>query len=375
MTDKVLFADVTIKCGSATAIATLNPVLLKGQLAIEIDTGKMKCGDGIKTWSQLPYINTLPADIATAMFTGTYDTNADGKVDAADTADSAAKLSTKRKINNVDFDGTSDITIYDGTKIPTSEKGAANGVATLGPDGLIPSAQLPSYVDDVVDAHIITEATALSAGWLSLSSGGAALTPEQGKIYVVVTTGAYLNKTYRWSGSTYVEISSSPDIATQAEAETGTNDAKIMTPLKTKKAIDAQRPLASVAPGALVSGETGTVGTSENVAREDHTHTLPAYPTALPPNGAAGGDLTGTYPNPTLGAKKVLTAAINDLAVTEEKLGALSVTTAKIKDGAVTTSKILDGNVTDDKIDTVNVSKIFVGAGDTLVINGGEITP
>lgn len=32
---------------------------------------------------------------------------------------------------------------------------------------------------------------------------------------------------------------------------------------------------------ALTSGGTGTVGTSANVARQDHTHTLPAYPTAL----------------------------------------------------------------------------------------------
>lgn len=39
---------------------------------------------------------------------------------------------------------------------------------------------------------------------------------------------------------------------------------------------------------ALVAGGTGTVGTSSNVARQDHTHTLPAYPTipsSLPANG------------------------------------------------------------------------------------------
>ena len=38
-------------------------------------------------------------------------------------------------------------------KIASSEKGKANGVATLGQDGLIPSSQLPSYVDDVIEGY------------------------------------------------------------------------------------------------------------------------------------------------------------------------------------------------------------------------------
>lgn len=74
--------------------------------------------------------------------------------------------------------------------IAASEKGANNGVATLGSDGKVPSAQLPSYVDDVLE-------------YASKSSFPA--TGESGKIYVDTTT----NKTYRWSRSDYVEISQS----------------------------------------------------------------------------------------------------------------------------------------------------------------------
>ena len=94
--------------------------------------------------------------------------------------------------------------------------GKANGLASLGSDGKVPSAQLPSFVDDVVDSYIVSGSTALSSGWLSATPTGAAFTPETGKIYIVLTTGNYLNKTYRWSGTTYVEISPSLVIGTGA---------------------------------------------------------------------------------------------------------------------------------------------------------------
>lgn len=88
--------------------------------------------------------------------------------------------------------------------VPLSQKGVANGVASLDAEGKVPSAQLPSYVDDVIESYIVSGSTALSAGWLSKTNGGTALTPEKGKIYLIMTSGAYQNKQYRWGGSTYV---------------------------------------------------------------------------------------------------------------------------------------------------------------------------
>lgn len=74
--------------------------------------------------------------------------------------------------------------------IPASQKGAASGVAELDSSGKVPSVQLPSYVDDVVE-------------FASRDSFPA--TGEDGKIYIAEDT----NLTYRWSGTQYVEISPS----------------------------------------------------------------------------------------------------------------------------------------------------------------------
>lgn len=76
--------------------------------------------------------------------------------------------------------------------------GANNGIAGLDSNGKIPSSQLPSYVDDVLEYA---------------THSNFPLTGETGKIYVALDTG----KIYRWSGSEYVEISN-PDIMSGATA-------------------------------------------------------------------------------------------------------------------------------------------------------------
>lgn len=85
--------------------------------------------------------------------------------------------------------------------IPSSQKGTANGVASLDQDGKVPSSQLPSYVDDVIEGY-------LSGGQFYVeTSHSTQITAESGKIYVDLTSGK--NITYRWSGTAYVEISKS----------------------------------------------------------------------------------------------------------------------------------------------------------------------
>jgi hypothetical protein len=58
-------------------------------------------------------------------------------------------------------------------------------------NGLIPATLLPSYVDDIVEFSTISALPALG---------------EAGKIYITLDN----NKTYRWSGSAYIELTGSP---------------------------------------------------------------------------------------------------------------------------------------------------------------------
>lgn len=85
----------------------------------------------------------------------------------------------------------------------SANKGQVNGYAGLDATGKVPSAQLPSFVDDVLE-------------YANLA--GFPWTGETGKMYVALDT----NKVYRWSGSAYIEISGSP-WSTDAVTEWSTN--------------------------------------------------------------------------------------------------------------------------------------------------------
>lgn len=115
-----------------------------------------------------------------------------------------------------------------GNAIPSSQKGTANGVATLDNTGKVPSSQLPSYVDDVVEAYIRSGQTALSSTWLATgSASGTVITPEGGVIYMIMNgNDTYpTNSEYRWGGTAYVPIyDGGASEMTTAEMDTATDN-------------------------------------------------------------------------------------------------------------------------------------------------------
>lgn len=79
--------------------------------------------------------------------------------------------------------------------------GKPGGIAILDENGKVPTSQLPSYVDDVLEGTYDEENNQF------LDIDGNVYTPESDKIYVDVNT----NTTYRWSGTLYIKIGGGSD--------------------------------------------------------------------------------------------------------------------------------------------------------------------
>ena len=124
--------------------------------------------------------------------------------------------------------------------ILATQKGAASGVCPLDATSKILATYLPSYVDDVLE-------------YANLAA--LPVTGETGKIYVALDT----NKTYRWSGSAYIYITSGAvdsvagrtGVVVLTSADVGlanasnTSDANKPVSTATQTALDLKSPLAS----------------------------------------------------------------------------------------------------------------------------------
>jgi hypothetical protein len=190
--------------------------------------------------------------------------------DAAVQANAAIDASTKansaqaHSIQRANHTGTQDIATINGLQTALDNKAAlAHGhnisdisnlqntldnkqpvgnYATL-INGLVPAVQLPSYIDDVLE-------------YLNLSTFP--VVGETGKIYISLDN----NKTYRWGGSSYIEITASPG-STDSIAEGGVN--KYYTDARASAAAPVQSVAGKIGNISLVKNDVG-LGNVDNTS-------------------------------------------------------------------------------------------------------------
>lgn len=114
-------------------------------------------------------------------------------------------------------------------RIPISEKGMYNGVATLGEDGRVPASQLPGFVDDVKEGYLLGGVFYRDAEYTD------PMEPQGDVIYIDLST----DKEYRWGGTKYAQISESLALGETAETayagDKGKRNAEDIEHLKTGK--------------------------------------------------------------------------------------------------------------------------------------------
>lgn len=134
---------------------------------------------------------------------------------------------------------------------------------------------------------------------------------------------------------------------TEGEVTLGIGDQGVGSAMLADGAVTASK----LADGAVTSSKfvDGAVTASklaDGSVTQDKLH-----PTvSIPMGGDAGGDLTGTYPNPEIAEGVVSTSQLSDGAVTTAKVANGAVTTAKIASSAVTSSNLANGSVTAAKV-------------------------
>jgi hypothetical protein len=172
-----------------------------GKYQSEINKERVEGNDSLKT-----QLDTLSSKVDKEITDrGSADTALGAKIDKEIQDRTTADTELKTELTDSIQEVRDDLDTFKATK------GQANGLASLGSDGKVPAAQLPSYVDDVIDVYATYDVSPTNQiSNIKLYSDAAHANPvtgEAGKSYNDITEG-HPGYQFRWSGTTWVPITS-----------------------------------------------------------------------------------------------------------------------------------------------------------------------
>lgn len=150
--------------------------------------------------------------VRVAVGTSWTDLEADSKMDTLRIIQGTnITLTAASQSDNLTISAT-DTTYSDATTstpglMSTADKAKLDSITMT--NGVIDSSVLPSFVDNVIEAYARSNQTELGSTWLATgSASGTVITPETGKIYVLMndSTSYSANSQFRWGGTAYVKL-------------------------------------------------------------------------------------------------------------------------------------------------------------------------
>lgn len=162
MATTTLKTRIVLASKTAAEWASDTTVILKGELAIESDTRKVKIGDGTNTFSKLAYANLTPEEVTTLISNASHSHSNKAVLDATTASFTTALLN---KLNGVAEGATK--TVVDSALSSTSTNPVQNKVVNSALSGKVPTTR-------TVNGKALTGNITLSAGDVGADASGAA---------------------------------------------------------------------------------------------------------------------------------------------------------------------------------------------------------